>query len=161
MRNLKMYEADDKMISIIRDDYSILQMLSAFGISMGFGDKTVREVCNQQGVDTYTFMTVVNFCVNGHIATEAVDRLSVPTLLHYLKASHAYFIDFEMPYIRKELTEALNENDSLASLILRLYDGYTNSIKAHMQHEERLTVKWEMTLRWRLSQSIVTRQIRS
>lgn len=138
MRNLKMYEADDKMISIIHDDYSILQMLSAFGISMGFGDKTVREVCNQQGVDTYTFMTVVNFCVNGHIATEAVDRLSVPTLLHYLKASHAYFIDFEMPYIRKELTEALNENDSLASLILRLYDGYTNSIKAHMQHEERM-----------------------
>ena len=138
MRNLKMYEADDKMISIIRDDYSILQMLSAFGISMGFGDKTVREVCNQQGVDTYTFMTVVNFCVNGHIATEAVDRLSVPTLLHYLKASHAYFIDFEMPYIRKELTEALNENDSLASLILRLYDGYTSCIKAHMQHEERM-----------------------
>lgn len=138
MRNLKMYESDDKMISIIRDDYSVLQMLSSFGISMGFGDKTVREVCDQQGVDTYTFMTIVNFCANGHIATEAVERLSVPTLLRYLKASHVYFIEFEIPYIRKELMEALNENDNLASLILRLYDSYSSSIKAHMQHEERM-----------------------
>ena len=44
MKNLKMYEADDKMISIIRDNYTILQSLGSFGISLGFGDKTVREV---------------------------------------------------------------------------------------------------------------------
>ena len=36
-----MYEADDKMISLIRDNYDLLQMLGSFGISLGFGDKTV------------------------------------------------------------------------------------------------------------------------
>ena len=45
MKNQKMYEADDKMISIIRDNYNILQSLGSFGINLGFGDKTVREVC--------------------------------------------------------------------------------------------------------------------
>ena len=55
MKNLKMYEADDKMINLIRDDHSLLHMLSAFGIKLGFGDKTVREVCEEQEVDTYTF----------------------------------------------------------------------------------------------------------
>ncbi len=137
MRNIKMYEADDKMISIIHDDYGILPMLSAFGINMGFGDKTVREVCESQGVDTYTFMSVVNYYVNGHIDSDTVDRLSVPTLLHYLKASHVYFLDFELPFIRKELSEALDENDSLAILILRLYDSYAHSVKAHMHYEEK------------------------
>ncbi len=43
-----MYEADDKMISIIRDNYNILQSLGSFGINLGFGDKTVREVCDEQ-----------------------------------------------------------------------------------------------------------------
>ena len=132
-----MYEADDKMISIIRDDYSILQMLSAFGIHMGFGDKTVREVCEQQGVDTYTFMTVVNFSINGHSDSDSVERLSVPTLMRYLRASHAYYVDFELPFIRKELAEALDETDNLAVLILRLYDGYAHSVRAHMQYEEK------------------------
>lgn len=137
MRNIKMYEADDKMISIIHDDYGILPMLSAFGISMGFGDKTVREVCERQGVDTFTFMAVVNYYVNGHIDSDAIERLSVPTLMHYLKASHSYFLDFELPFIRKELEESLDKDDSLAVLIMRLYDSYAHSVKAHMQYEEK------------------------
>ena len=61
MRNQKMYEPDDKMITIIRDDYSLLQTLSGFGINLGFGDKTVKEVCEEQEVDTYTFLCIVNF----------------------------------------------------------------------------------------------------
>ena len=43
MKNNKMYEADDKMISLIADNYNILQSLGRFGINLGFGDKTVRE----------------------------------------------------------------------------------------------------------------------
>ena len=55
MKNQKMYEADDKMIRIFRDNYNILQSLGSFGINLGFGDKSVEEVCAEQGVDTYTF----------------------------------------------------------------------------------------------------------
>ena len=33
-----MYEPDDQMISLIRDNYTVLQNLSAFGISLGFGN---------------------------------------------------------------------------------------------------------------------------
>ena len=56
MKNQKMYEADDKMISLIRDNYDLLQSLGSFGINLGFGDKTVRETCEDNNVDTYTFL---------------------------------------------------------------------------------------------------------
>ena len=81
MKNHKMYEPDDKMILLIRDNYSILQTLSAFGISLGFGDKTVRDVCEGQNVDTYTFLAVVNFAINGYRDYDDADRLSIPTLI--------------------------------------------------------------------------------
>ena len=45
MKRLKLYEAGDKMIDLISDNYSMLQGLGAFGIRLGFGDKTVEEVC--------------------------------------------------------------------------------------------------------------------
>lgn len=134
---MKMYEADDKMISIIRDDYSILQVMGSFGIKMGFGDKTVSEVCEEQGVDTFTFLAVVNFCVNGYRDNSTIGKLSVETLLHYLRAAHHYFVDFELPYIRRELTEALDQNDNLALLILKLFDNYADTLKSHMQYEEK------------------------
>ncbi|WP_028904397.1 LuxR C-terminal-related transcriptional regulator [Prevotella sp. P6B4] len=137
MKNQKMYEADDKMISLIRDNYDLLQSLGSFGINLGFGDKTVRETCEDNDVDTYTFLAVVNYTINGYGEFEADEQLSVPTLLHYLEASHAYFLEFQLPYIRRELAESLDENDSLGRLILKFYDEYAHEIRRHMQYEQK------------------------
>jgi regulator of cell morphogenesis and NO signaling len=137
MKNQKMYEADDKMISLIRDNYDLLQMLGSFGISLGFGDKTVKEICENNNVDTYTFLAVVNFTINGYGDFGADDKLSVPTLLRYLEACHAYFLDFQLPYIRRELQESLDERESLAKLILRFYDEYAHEIRRHMKYEQK------------------------
>ena len=137
MKNQKMYEADDKMISLIRDNYDLLQSLGSFGINLGFGDKTVRETCEDNNVDTYTFLAVVNYTINGYGDFDADTQLSVPTLLQYLEACHAYFLEFQLPYIRRELAESLNENDSLGRLILKFYDEYAHEIKRHMQYEQK------------------------
>ena len=132
-----MYEADDKMISLIRDNYDLLQSLGSFGINLGFGDKTVQETCEDNNVDTYTFLAVVNFTANRYGEFDADEKISVPTLLHYLEASHAYFLDFQLPYIRRELTESINEDDHLARLILRFYDEYAREIRQHMKYEQK------------------------
>ena len=58
MKIQKTYQEEDQMISLIRDNYDLLQSLGSFGIPLGFGDKTVREVCEQERVDTYTFLTM-------------------------------------------------------------------------------------------------------
>ena len=137
MKNQKMYEADDKMISLIADNYSLLDSLGRFGINLGFGDKTVSEVCKDQGVDTYTFLAIVNFSINGYRNHDDSQRMSIPTLLHYLKASHDYFLDFQLPTIRKELLDALDEKDNLARLITKLYDDYAREIRGHMRYEEQ------------------------
>ena len=146
MKNQKMYEADDKMISLIRDNYDLLQSLGSFGINLGFGDKTVKETCEDNDVDTYTFLAVVNYTINGYGEFEADEQISVPTLLHYLEASHAYFLDFQLPYIRRELAESLNEDDSLARLIMRFYDEYAHEIRRHMQYEQKTLFPYVNTL---------------
>lgn len=137
MRKMKLYEADDKMIDLISDNYSMLQGLSAFGIRLGFGDKTVCEVCREQDVDCYTFLMVVNFLINGYTPKESDEKISVKTLLGYLQASHRYFIDFQLPSIRTKLEESLQKGDGLATLILRLYDEYAHDIRLHMKYEEK------------------------
>jgi regulator of cell morphogenesis and NO signaling len=137
MKNQKTYEADDKMISLISDNYNLLQALGSFGISLGFGDKTVRETCESNGVDTHTFLAVVNYAINDIGVAEDDEFLSVSTLLHYLEASHDYFLDFQLPYIRRELEESLDEDNSLAALIMRLYDEYACEIRQHMNYEQQ------------------------
>lgn len=137
MKRMKLYEAEDKMIDLISDNYSMLQGLGAFGIRLGFGDKTVTEVCQEQDVDCYTFLTVVNFLINGYTPKETDDKISVATLLAYLRASHHYFLDFQLPSIRKKLEASLSTGDNRAELILRLYDEYAHDIRLHMKYEEK------------------------
>ncbi len=119
------------MIDLISDNYSMLQGLSSFGIRLGFGDKTVDEVCSEQGVDCYTFLVVVNFLINGYAPKETDERISVKTLVGYLQASHRFFLDYQLPSIRKKLEEALSQGDNMAVLILRLYDEYDITGKFH------------------------------
>jgi regulator of cell morphogenesis and NO signaling len=137
MKNLKIYEPGDKMITLIKDNYSVLQALGSFGITLGFGDKTVSETCEMNQVDTYTFLAVVNFTINGYGDFEDDEQISVPTLLHYLKASHTYYLDFQLPFIRRELQESINEDDPLGMLIMKLYEGYALEIRRHMKYEEK------------------------
>lgn len=137
MKNQKMYEPEDKLINVISDNYAVLQSLGAFGIHLGFGDKTVEEVCDYEHVDTYTFLAVVNFTANGSRSFDEPSKVSVPTLMHYLKESHEYFLGFLLPSIRRELEEGLDANDNLARLILKLFDEYQRAIHNHMQYEEK------------------------
>lgn len=125
------------MIELIRDNYSVLQGLGAFGISLGFGDKTVSDVCREQNVDCYTFLVVVNFIINGYTPKANDNNISVSTLMTYLRASHRYFLDFQLPAIRTKLSGALNNVDSLSALIMRVYDEYAHSIVVHMKYEEK------------------------
>ena len=146
MKNLKMYEPTDKMITLIKDNYSVLQALGSFGINLGFGDKTVRETCELNDVDTYTFLAVVNFTINDFTNFEDDEQISVPTLLHYLEASHAYYLDFQLPFIRRELEESLDGDDRLGGLIMRLYDEYARDIRRHMKYEEKTLFPYVQSL---------------
>ena len=60
-RDYNVYKATDKMSEIICDNASLLLVMSRFGISLGFGDDSVHQVCSRQNVDLGTFLAVINF----------------------------------------------------------------------------------------------------
>ncbi len=54
------------MIDLISDNYSFVAGNEPFrAFALGFGDKTVKEVCELNGVDCRTFLIVVNFMAEG------------------------------------------------------------------------------------------------
>ena len=132
------------MSDLICCNYSLLQVLSRFGIPMGFGNKTVREVCEDQNIDSKTFLAVANF-----IATETPKEIESPDivlkdLLLYLQQAHSYFIEFNLPTIRRKLVEALelSPNKTLTVSILNFFDDYASEVKRHMEYENKTIFKY-------------------
>ena len=134
------YRATDKMSDLICDNYSLLMVMSRFGLSLGFGDKSVKDVCEAQGVDYRTFLAVANFISEEQYAytySEDEDAFSIPALMDYLKQAHTYFLDFKLPVIRRKLIESIDcsGTDNIAYLILKFFDEYAKEVRRHMEYE--------------------------
>lgn len=135
MYRIGQYNADDLLSDLVCDHYTVLLILSRFGIALGFGDKTIGQVCAESGIDTATFLAVVNM----HIDDKAPDfgQVSIPALLTYLRRSHTYFLDFRLPKIRAKLAKAIDDgHNDVAFAILRFFDEYVSEVHKHMDYEE-------------------------
>lgn len=129
------YNPTDKLRNLVRDNSSLLMVMSRFGISSGFGEKTVEEVCGMHGVDVATFLAVANL-ISGK--DKDYKSLSLSSLIGYLRRAHTYFLDYNLPTIRRRLIEALDcsGTDDVAFLILKFYDEYVTEVRRHMEYED-------------------------
>lgn len=139
MYRIGKYNADDRMCDLVCDNYPVLLVMSRFGISLGFGDKTIGEVCLTSGVDTATFLAVVNMLADADKAPASdPSEVSIEALKTYLHNSHSYFLDFRLPAIRRKLIEAVDcSRSDVAFAIMRFFDEYVAEVHKHMGYEEK------------------------
>lgn len=134
------YAPTDKMSDMICCNYALLQVTSRFGLSLGFGESTIEEVCQSNNVDCNTFLAVSNFMLqkDGYVFNE-INSISIPTLINYLKRSHRYFLDFQLPNIREKLLRYVNksENEEISTLIINFFDSYVKEVFSHMGFENK------------------------
>ena len=128
------------MSDIICDNYSLLQVMSRFDLPLGFGDHSVEEVCKSHQVDCTTFLAVANFINKGHSRSHTpTEAISVRSLMNYLKNAHHYFLDSQLPVIRRKLLEAIDcsMDNEITFLILKFFDGYVQEVRKHMSYEDQ------------------------
>lgn len=137
------------MFDLISNNYSMLLVMSRFGIKVGFGDKSIGEVCRQYNVDVCTFLTVVNFMLDIHTTpVKHVDKcLSVDSLITYLHNAHDYFLNFRLPHLRRKLMEVITEcPDDVAFVITKFFDEYSDEVNKHMMYEEKTVFPYVRSL---------------
>jgi regulator of cell morphogenesis and NO signaling len=136
---MKFYTKEDKLFEMIYSDYQLLNIISRFGMNLGFGEKSIEEICEENNIDCNTFLAIINFTKNNSENIWHLNEISLQTLCDYLKQSHSYYLDFLLPTIRRKLIEAIGalpENE-VASLILKFYDEYCLEVKKHLKTEDK------------------------
>lgn len=149
MKNLR-FTASSKMNELIKEDTSLLLTMTRFGFSLGFGDKSVREVCQEKKVDMNTFLTVVNF-IMGEERDEKLNspEISIGSLIIYLKNAHYFFLEFKLPLIRRKLVEAIDETvqqNPFKDMILKFFDNYVTEVRKHMNYENEIVFPYVLKL---------------
>lgn len=139
------YKTTDKVSYVLANDYRLLQVMSRFGISFGFGEKSIKEICQQKDVDADTFIAVINYVKDGAKNSPIVlGDLSVRSLLDYLRQTHAYFLDYQFPTMRRNMLNAIDcsVKNEVAFLVLKFFDSYVEEVRKHMEYEEKVTFSY-------------------
>ena len=143
------YKETDKMFDLISNNYSMFLVMSRFGIKIGFGDKTIGDICRKNKVDICTFLTVVNFLLEERTTpVENINKsLSLESLILYLHNAHDYFLRFRLPHLRRKLTDAIKDcPEDVAFVIGQFFDEYTEEVNKHMMYEEKTVFPYVMGL---------------
>lgn len=136
------YTAKTRMSDLIDDDASLLLSVSRFGISLGFGNKTIHEACSLNGVDTETFLAVLNFLAGENTTTQTknLEKISIETVIHYLRNAHSYFLTYKLPSIKSKLLEAVKateQGDAYSIIFMKFFDDYYVEVQKHMEYEDK------------------------
>ncbi|MCM1111570.1 MAG: hemerythrin domain-containing protein [Clostridium sp.] len=131
------YTADDRFFDLVDNDFDILPIVSRFSIPLGFGNRTIGQVCRENGLSTDLFLLVVNFIITGEIDDDTASRLDPIPLVEFLRNSHEYFLSYKFPHIRGNLAGALDPaHTEINPAILRYFDDYVAEVVSHFRHEE-------------------------
>lgn len=148
---IQKFTLSSKMNDLIREDASLLLTLTRFGLPLGFGDKTVREVCLENGIDAFTFLVVVNFITgNFKVEEQSSGKIAVNDLINYLQNAHSFFLDFKLPLIRRKLIEAIEDaiqEEPYKRMILKFFDDYAQEVRKHMDYENETVFPYVLRLR--------------
>lgn len=150
MKNITtVFSKSMKMSDLIDADYQLLLLLVRLNIPLGFGEKSVETVCEQNGFDSDCFIFLVNFQSSKSIINvqEEFDKLPLEPFLVYLKNSHAYFLEDRLPNIRRKLKLIFaNKDKDQQDIVLGFFDNYMQEVADHMIYENEVVFPYVRSL---------------
>jgi len=99
-------EEEMTMSEVVLHDYKLIPVISRLGIKMGYGDKTIRQLCDLKNISVRFFLTVLNaFHDPDYFPTEEDVRFSARSLVEYLRKAHAEYLNEKIPEIELLITQ--------------------------------------------------------
>lgn len=130
-----------KMADLIIANHINLLVLGRFGIRLGFGDKTVEEVCQKYNVNTDLFVLICNiFYDHDFEATkQQIEACPANETVTFLKKSHQFYRTERLPEIRSDIQRLSATCTKAHGMALeRFFDEYYQEIEKHLLYEDQV-----------------------
>lgn len=140
-----------KLADIIHTNYLLLPIINRFDIQLGFGDKSVEDICQESKVNTEFFLVIINsFHDHNYFPEDQLQKFDLSLLVDYINKSHSYYLDLKVPQIEQLIKSLSNKsNDRYKDqmlLIEKFFQEYKEEIITHIQEEENIIFPYILTI---------------
>lgn len=115
---------DTKLCEVIIDEPSVVPVINRFDIVLGVGDRTIKSICKEKGIDTSFFITILNAFIHESFFLENVTgAFNAGDVVDYLRKTNNSYLRNQLPNIERHFAALISRSDSNNNLPL-LFNFY-------------------------------------
>lgn len=115
---------DTKLCEVIVDEPSVVPVINRFDIVLGVGDRTIKSICKEKGIDTSFFITILNAFIHESFFLENLTgAFNAGDVVDYLRKTNNSYLRNQLPNIERHFAALISRSDSNNNLPL-LFNFY-------------------------------------
>ena len=115
---------DTKLCEVIVEVRSVVRVINRFDIVLGVGDRTIKSICKEKGIDTSFFITILNAFIHESFFLENVTgAFNAGDVVDYLRKTNNSYLRNQLPNIERHFAALISRSDSNNNLPL-LFNFY-------------------------------------
>lgn len=130
-----------KLVDVLTTNYRLLDVFPCFGMGLGFGDRTVKQVCDEKGIPITIFLLVCNvYTFEDYIPDEqTIEQIQIPDLLDFSLASNKDYREVNRIKLFDRTIE-LTENcpEVFRNAVAEFRKQYEQILFAYFEYDEQV-----------------------
>jgi regulator of cell morphogenesis and NO signaling len=147
---MELFNETSKMAFIIHEDHTLLPVINRLGVKLGFGDLTIKEVCEKESIEVTFFIEIIKvFHDENYFPEKKLLDFSVSVVIDYLLKTHQYYLGYVIPeqerLVDLFLSRCINgcrENE----MINKFYNKFREEFVNHVKQEEAIIFPYILEL---------------
>jgi len=140
-----------KMADVILQNHHLLAVINRFGIELGFGDKSVKEICQEYQLNTDFFLEITNaFNDPDFYPQHNLEKFPLKLIIDFLRKAHSFYLEQKIPEIAtmiEQLVKASPDNQQKTmQMIQRFFKEYQQNLEEHIKREELVVYPYILKL---------------
>lgn len=119
---MALLHSDSRLCDAILRDTSLIPVMARFGVSLGMGEKTIAQVCNDHNLDVDFFITILNTYINeDYFPEKHLQSFYIGSIIDYLTQTNAYYSRFQLPNIERHFVRLIELSGKESNNLERVY----------------------------------------
>lgn len=131
---------DTKLCEVIVDEPSVVPVINRFDIVLGVGDRTIKSICKEKGIDTSFFITILNAFIHESFFLENLTgAFNAGDVVDYLRKTNNSYLRNQLPNIERHfaaLISRINSNNNLP-LLFNFYREVKTEIERRIDSDNQ------------------------
>lgn len=156
--------ANLRMAEVIHLNYLLIPIIGRFGIELGFGNRTISEICEKNEIELSFFLEILNSYHNqDYFAEDQFQNYSLELIIGYLQKTHHYYQNTKIPELEEMVDNFIqsssDQNKINNKLIADFFENYKQELIRHLNQEESNLFPYTKELEGALSTGTISEEL--